>query len=216
MAVAPSVTVNNPKSILQQAQRVEYYMSVYFKKMHGFLGAIHVTTGPFTIFRKKVFTDLGNYTNAHNTEDMEIAYRMQKNHYKIEHCNDAFVYTNTPRTAIKLFKQRLRWTYGSINNTLDYRNVLLNTKYGYFSCFTLPTVVISIFSAGYLFSRGVYNFAMIVYGKIVEIHLVGSSHSSQTACARFIFLEHAIVYFYDYAVFDGYPFDGNWEEDGRG
>ena len=29
-----------------------------FKKMLGFLGAINVTPGPFTIFRKKVFNDL--------------------------------------------------------------------------------------------------------------------------------------------------------------
>jgi cellulose synthase/poly-beta-1,6-N-acetylglucosamine synthase-like glycosyltransferase len=173
MAVAPSVVVHNPKSILQQAQRVEYYMSVYFKKMHGFMGAIHVTPGPFTIFRKKVFNDLGNYTKAHNTEDMEIAYRMQKNHYKIEHCNDAFVYTNTPPTVVKLFKQRLRWTYGSINNTFDYRKVLFKKQYGNFSWFTLPTVVISIVSAGYLFSRGVYSFGSFLYSKIVELNLVG-------------------------------------------
>jgi len=43
--------------------------------------------------------------HAHNTEDMEIAYRMQKYHYKIEQCNDAYVYTNTPSTIMKLYKQ---------------------------------------------------------------------------------------------------------------
>ena len=83
MAVAPSLIVEKSKTLVQSAQKVEYLMAVYFKKTLGLLGAIHVTPGPLTIFRKKVFDDLGPYRHAHNTEDMEIAYRMQKNHYKI-------------------------------------------------------------------------------------------------------------------------------------
>ncbi|MEK7459702.1 MAG: glycosyltransferase family 2 protein, partial [Patescibacteria group bacterium] len=59
MATAPSIIVTSPKGIIQNAQKAEYYMSVYVKKMLGFLGGIHVTPGPFTIFRKKVFDDLG-------------------------------------------------------------------------------------------------------------------------------------------------------------
>src|SRR3989344_26751 len=69
MAVAPSVTVHNPKNFVQDAQNAEYYMGVYTKKMLGFLGAINVTPGPLTIFRKKVFNDLGPYRHGHNTED---------------------------------------------------------------------------------------------------------------------------------------------------
>lgn len=173
MAVVPSVTVHNAKTIIQNAQKAEYHMGVYFKKMLSFLGAINVTPGPLTIFRKKVFNDLGPYKHAHNTEDMEIAYRMQKNHYKIEHCHDAYVYTNTPRTIYKLYKQRLRWVYGFINNTLDYRGVLLKKKYGNFSMFTLPTGVISIFSVSYLFGRIIYNLGDFIYSKIVVYRTVG-------------------------------------------
>ncbi len=173
MAVAPSVTVNNPKNIIQNAQKAEYSMGVYFKKMLGFLGAINVTPGPLTIFRRKVFDDLGPYRHGHNTEDMEIAYRMQKNNYKIEHCNDAYVYTNTPATTRKLYKQRLRWVYGFINNTIDYRDVVFRKKYGNFALFTLPMGIISILSVGYLFGRIVYNLGDFLYSKIMEFQLIG-------------------------------------------
>ncbi|MDE2399651.1 MAG: glycosyltransferase family 2 protein [Patescibacteria group bacterium] len=173
MAVAPSVTVDNPKTFIQHAQKTEYYMGVYLKKMLSFLGAINVTPGPLTIFRKKVFDDLGPYHHGHNTEDMEIAYRMQKNHYKIEHCNDAYVYTNTPKTVMKLYRQRLRWIYGFINNTLDYRDVLFRKKYGNFSIFTLPTGVISIFSVSYLFGNMVYNLGDFIYTKFIFFRTVG-------------------------------------------
>lgn len=179
MAVVPSVTVFNPKNIIQSAQSAEYHMGVYMKKMLSFLGGINVTPGPFTIFRRKVFNDLGPYRHAHNTEDMEIAYRMQKNHYKIEHCNDAYVYTNAPRTVKKLFRQRLRWIYGFINNTFDYRNILFKKKYGNFALFTLPTGVVSIFAVGYLFGKIVYNLGDFFYSRFVQFQTVGFHFSRE-------------------------------------
>ena len=154
-------------------------MGIYLKKMLGFLGAINVTPGPLTIFRKKVFDDLGPYCQGHNTEDMEIAYRMQKNHYKIEHCNDAYVYTNTPKTVRKLYRQRLRWIYGFINNTIDYRSILLRKRYGNFSTFTLPMGIITIFSVSYLFGRIIYNLGNFAYSKILFFNTVGWQFGSQ-------------------------------------
>ncbi len=180
MAVAPAVLVNNPKMIVQNAQKAEYQMGIYLKKMFCFLEAINVTPGPFTIFRRKVFDDLGPYRHGHNTEDMEIAYRMQKNRYKIEHCNDAYVYTNTPSSIKKLYKQRLRWIYGFINNTLDYKNIILRKKYGNFSFFTLPMGIISIISVVYLLGRVVYNLSDFLYSKIIFLQTVGWNFSAKT------------------------------------
>ena len=173
MAVAPSVMVYNSKNIVQSAQRAEYHLGVFLKQMLGFLGAIHVTPGPLTVFRKKVFNDLGPYRHAHNTEDMEIAYRMQKNHYPIEHCNDAYVYTNAPSTVKKLFKQRLRWLYGFINNTIDYRGVIFRKKYGNFALFTLPAGIISIFAVSYLFGNIIYKVMNFILEKISQFNLIG-------------------------------------------
>lgn len=173
MAVAPSIIVDTPKSLVQKAQKAEYHMAVYIKKMLGFLGAIHVTPGPLTIFRRKVFDDLGPYRMAHNTEDMEIAYRMQKHRYKIEQCNDAYVYTSVPQTFGKLYRQRLRWIYGFINNTIDYRGIMFQKKYGNFSLFTIPAGIISIFSVSYLFGRLIYAAANFLRSKIQAFQAVG-------------------------------------------
>jgi cellulose synthase/poly-beta-1,6-N-acetylglucosamine synthase-like glycosyltransferase len=173
MAVAPSIIANNSRNIIQGAQKAEYDMSVYIKKMLGFLGAIHVTPGPLTIFRKKVFDDLGPYRHAHNTEDMEIAYRMQKNHYKIEQCNDAYVYTSTPSSITKLYKQRLRWIYGFINNTIDYRKILFRKKYGNFSTFTIPSSIISVFAVSFLFGKMAYSLGNFLFLKILQFQAIG-------------------------------------------
>ena len=196
MAVAPSIIVNNPVTIIQKAQKAEYDMAVYIKKMLAFMGAIHVTPGPFTIFRKKVFNDLGPYRHAHNTEDMEIAFRMQKNYYKIEQCNDAFIYTNTPSTIGKLFRQRLRWIYGFINNTIDYKDTLFRTKYGNFSLFTVPSGIISVTAAVYLFGKLAYSLGSFIVSKFNQISIIGIHNLSVPAShfSLFYFNTQALLF----------------------
>ena len=173
MAVAPSIIVDKPKNIIQGAQKAEYDMAIYNKKMLAFLGGIHVTPGPFSIFRKKVFEDLGPYRHAHNTEDQEIALRMQENHYKIEHCPDAYVYTSVPNSVKKLYRQRLRWIYGFIRNAIDYRRLFFKKKYGTLAFFTLPSGIISVLSVVFLFAMIIYNFINFIIHKITQIGLVG-------------------------------------------
>lgn len=173
MAVCPSIIVYEPKNFLQKAQTVEYHMSIYNKKMLGFVGGIHVTPGPFSIFRKKVFDELGPYHKAHNTEDQEIALRMQKNGYKIDHCPDAYVYTITPNTVKKLYKQRLRWIYGFIKNLMDYKTLLFKKKYGTVGLLTLPSGIIGVVGVIFLFVNVVYNLSNFIYHKIIQIQTVG-------------------------------------------
>lgn len=188
MAVVPSVIVYDFKNTIQSAQKAEYHMGVYLKKMLGFLGAINVTPGPLTIFRRRVFQDLGPYRQGHNTEDMEIAFRMQKHKYKIEHCNDAYVYTSTPMTVRKLYQQRLRWIYGFINNTFDYKGIILRKEYGNFSTFTLPMGLISIFAVCYIFLSAIYNFSVFIYSKFIIFKTVGFNFASPNFNFDFFFL----------------------------
>lgn len=176
MAVAPSIIVYNPKNILQYAQNIEYDMSIYTKKMLGFMGGIHVTPGPFSIFRKRVFDELGNYRKAHNTEDQEIALRMQEHGYKIDHCPDAYVYTNTPDSVAKLYRQRLRWIYGFIKNLIDYRRLLFKKEYGTVALFTLPSGLVSIIGVIFLFVNITGNIIKFIYNKVIQIQTVGWSN----------------------------------------
>lgn len=195
MAIAPSIIVYNPKNIIQTAQKVEYDMAVYTKKMLGFMGGIHVTPGPFSIFRKKVFDELGNYRKAHNTEDQEIALRMQEHGYKIDHCPDAYVYTCAPNSIAKLYRQRLRWIYGFIKNLIDYRRLLFKKRYGSVALFTLPSGIISIIGVMFLSFTVVYNFINFLYHKIIQWQVVGISPSSYHFKFDWFFLSTKAVLF---------------------
>ncbi len=173
MAVAPSIIVRDPKNIIQYAQRAEFDMSHYTKKMLAFLQGIHVTPGPFSIFRKKVFDDIGLYRKAHNTEDQEIALRMHKNGLLIDHCPDAYVYAGSPDTIRKLYKQRVRWIYGFIKNALDYREFIFKPKYGTIGMFTLPSGFISIIGTLFLLIFALFRLFNYISSKIIQVHTTG-------------------------------------------
>lgn len=173
MAVAPSIIVRDPKTLIQYAQRAEYDMSHYNKKMLAFMGAIHVTPGPFSIFRKKVFDNLGPYRKAHNTEDQEIALRMHKHGYKIDHCPDAYVYTNSPNTIGKLYRQRVRWTYGFLRNAKDYKELLFRPQYGNVGIFTIPSGLISLAGTILLISLFLSKLASFIQDRIVHYQATG-------------------------------------------
>lgn len=175
MAVTPAIRVHTPINTLQKIQRVEYNMGVFLRKMFGSMNAIHVTPGPFSIFRKKVFDDLGDYRRAHNTEDMEMALRMHKNHYPIANAHTAYVYTVTPRTVKGLYKQRLRWVYGFLANAIDYRTMIFNKKYGNIGVFTLPAAIVSIVATLYFSALAIMHFSSQIAERIFEMRTVGVS-----------------------------------------
>lgn len=97
---------------------------------------------------------------------------------KIEQCNDAFVYTVSPDTVAKLYKQRLRWIHGFIKNTYDYRSILFQKKYGTFSIFTVPSGIISVVSATFLFMYSTYHFFQALYIKALSLWTVGFQPSN--------------------------------------
>lgn len=175
MAVAPSIVVRSPKNILQYAQRAEYDMAHYTKKMLAFLRGIHVTPGPFSIFRKKVFENIGYYRKAHLTEDQEIALRMHKHGLEIDHCPDAYVYTGSPNTVPKLYKQRVRWIYGFIKNALDYRDLFFKPRYGSVGMFTLPSGFISISGTIILLIFTLSRLYKYIAHKVAQAQTVGFS-----------------------------------------
>lgn len=173
MTVTPSVKLWKPKGPLQLLQKVEYSFGIFTRKMFHYMQAVYITPGPFSIFRREVFEKLGGYEHAHNTEDIEIALRMQKNGYKIAHAHNAMVYTVPPNTFRKLLKQRIRWSHGFIKNATDYRDMFFNKKYGNLGMFILPMAAISVISVLTIASISIFNLGHMFLVEYVKIQTVG-------------------------------------------
>lgn len=177
MAVVPAIKVSEPKNLLQKIQRIEYGWGIFVRKVLSHLNALHVTPGPFTIFRRKIFENIGQYKHAYQTEDLEMALRMQKHNYKIANSHRSYVFTVTPNTLKTLYKQRLRWAYGFLKNIVDYKNLFFKKKYGNVGFLILPFATISIFSALYFTTNFLISIINIIIKQIVKINMVGISFS---------------------------------------
>lgn len=173
MAVVPSVVVQDPTNIVQLIQKVEYNWGILLRKIFSYLGALYITPGPFSIFRREVFDTIGNYKHAHLTEDLEIALRMQKHHYKIVNAHNARIHTVAPKTIKSLYRQRLRWTYGFLKNAIDYRSLFFKKEYGNLGVFALPMATATIFTALYHISMFTVTSLTNVFEEITRVQIMG-------------------------------------------
>lgn len=173
MAIVPVMKVHNPRTPLELMQMAEYTFGIFVKKMFDNLGAISVLPGPFSLYRRKVFGIVGPFKHAHNTEDMEIAFRIQQHGLKIVNAHTAFVYTTVPATVRTLVKQRTRWTQGFLQNSQDYWFMFGNPKFGNFGVFVLPFGMAMFFAALYLTAYMLYQFVSSTVLSILNILTTG-------------------------------------------
>lgn len=156
-AVMPIMKVWKPENILEKVQWLEYTMNVFYKYIMGKLDCIHVVPGPFSTYRTDIVKKLGYFKKAYNTEDLEMALRLQDNHYILKQSLEAVIYTKPPKILKGFIHQRVRWYRGTLLNVRDYKHFLFNKKYGDFGMYHIPLVgitgilaVIGVLTAIYL------------------------------------------------------------------
>ena len=173
MAVTPSMIVHNPKGLLRKMQRAEYSYGNFMRKVYGKIGAVHITPGPFSFFRKEVFAKIGLYKHAYNTEDMEMAMRMQKHGLLIANAPEALVYTVGPESVRKLYKQRVRWVSGFISNLMDYREMVFSKKFGDLGLIVLPFSIIGILLSFIFVFLSLYQVISDIFNSLIKFSIVG-------------------------------------------
>ncbi len=142
-AVLPCLKVGETKNLLQKMQRYEYLTNMFYKEIMSRLDCVKVTPGPFAIYRKSVLKKLGGFDEHSLTEDLEIALRLQKRHYRIVQTLDTDVLTLPPDTLKGFYTQRNRWYKGSLFSAMKYKKMLFNKKWGDFGLMEFPTLLVS-------------------------------------------------------------------------
>jgi cellulose synthase/poly-beta-1,6-N-acetylglucosamine synthase-like glycosyltransferase len=137
-AAMSAISIREPRGFLERMQSAEYTMAIFFRHALCSINAVFVTPGPFSLYRRSVLEKVGGFVYGQQTEDMEMALRLQRAGYEIDNTPSALVSTHAMDTLPKLIRQRMRWSSGFFRNVLfDYRD-LLGFKYGPLGFLILP------------------------------------------------------------------------------
>lgn len=159
-ATTAAMSVHKPQNLLQHMQNAEYIFGITLRHALSSVNGLYVTPGPFSFYRRAIVEELGGFRHGHNTEDLEMALRLQNAGHWIDNAPRARVYTKAPRTVPALIKQRTRWTTGFMRNVLyEYRSLIGNRKFGALGTIVLPIGLAAIASGILLF--GVFLFKLI-------------------------------------------------------
>lgn len=159
-AATVAMSVHDPKKPLELMQHVEYILGIALRHVLSVVNGIYVTPGPFSLYRRDIVLKVGGFRFGHQTEDMEMALRLQREGYWIENAPRARVYTKVPATVRGLIKQRTRWTSGFLRNvSSDYRGLIGNPRFGVLGLLVLPLGFLAIIGGILLF--GVMLFVFI-------------------------------------------------------
>ena len=171
-SVSAIMKVRNPKTLFQKMQWLEYVLYAFVKIILSNIHCIHVTPGPFSMYRKSIIQSLGGFDEKSIVEDQEIAYRLQKNHYKLAQSYDGEVTTIAPPTLKELYKQRNRWFKGSLTTLYDYRSLIFNKNYGDFGMFQLPSIVSGMFLLLVVIIMFIKGIMIPIYNQIYNLALI--------------------------------------------
>jgi cellulose synthase/poly-beta-1,6-N-acetylglucosamine synthase-like glycosyltransferase len=154
--VTTSIFVNNKKKIIEHLQWLEYVMIVFVRKILEFIESIYVTPGAFSLYRKDVLLKLGGFDERVLTEDIEIAWRLLKNGYRIRMSRESRVLTKVPNDVKAWWKQRVRWNIGGLQTGVKYLFTIFKDEFGVLGQFVAPFFILS-----YVFS--IMGLGLFVY-----------------------------------------------------
>jgi len=192
-AVTCAVLVKEPKTFIQKMQAIEYASIAFSRKLLDFLDSVYVTPGPFAIYKKSALFEAGLFDTKNLTQDIEIVWNLISKGYKARMCLSAVVFSSSPPTIKKWFKQRIRWNIGGTQTILKYRKLFF--KRGMLGYFIIPFFTFSLILG--LMGLSLFTYLFII--RTISFYLVTKySVYADTSILRFqefSFLPSVLNYF---------------------
>lgn len=114
-AVTGNPRILNRSSLLGKIQVGEFSSIIgLIKRAQRTYGRIFTVSGAIVGFRKTALHRIGYWSEDMITEDIDISWRLQLDHWDIRYEAEALAYIYMPETLGGLWKQRLRWAQGGV------------------------------------------------------------------------------------------------------
>jgi biofilm PGA synthesis N-glycosyltransferase PgaC len=150
--VAANVQILEETTALGILQRFEHMIGYRSKKLYSLMNCEFVVGGVASTYRMRVLRKVGFYDTDTLTEDIGLSTKITSlgnRRFRLVYGADVVAKTEGVLTLRALSKQRYRWKYGSIQNLIKYRGIMLNPNRRYTGTLTyyrMPMALLSEFT----------------------------------------------------------------------
>jgi cellulose synthase/poly-beta-1,6-N-acetylglucosamine synthase-like glycosyltransferase/peptidoglycan/xylan/chitin deacetylase (PgdA/CDA1 family) len=125
-AVSGNTKVGNRHGFLGGLQHLEYVMGFNLdRRLFDLLRTIPTVPGAIGAFRRAALATVGGISTDTLAEDTDLTMAMCRSPWRVVYAPDAIAWTETPSTLRQLWKQRYRWSYGTMQAMWKHRRAVI-------------------------------------------------------------------------------------------
>jgi poly-beta-1,6 N-acetyl-D-glucosamine synthase len=124
-AVAGNTKVGNRRGLLGRWQHIEYVIGCNLdRRMYEVLGCMPTVPGAIGAFRRRALVEVGGVSDDTLAEDTDLTMALNRAGWRVVFEDRARAWTEAPATLRQLWRQRYRWSYGTLQATWKHRGAV--------------------------------------------------------------------------------------------
>jgi cellulose synthase/poly-beta-1,6-N-acetylglucosamine synthase-like glycosyltransferase/peptidoglycan/xylan/chitin deacetylase (PgdA/CDA1 family) len=142
-AVAGNTKVGNRRSLLGLWQHLDYVTGFNLdRRLYDVLGCMPTVPGAVGAFRRSALLDAGGFSSDTLAEDTDLTIALGRRGWRVVYAEDARGFTETPGSLSGLWRQRYRWSFGTMQSVWKHRRAFLRRGEGPIGTIGLPYLVL--------------------------------------------------------------------------
>jgi cellulose synthase/poly-beta-1,6-N-acetylglucosamine synthase-like glycosyltransferase/peptidoglycan/xylan/chitin deacetylase (PgdA/CDA1 family) len=142
-AVAGNTKVGNRRRLLGLWQHIDYVTGFNLdRRLYDVLGCMPTVPGAVGAFRKSALLEAGGFSSDTLAEDTDVTIALGRRGWKVVYAEDARGFTETPVSLGGLWRQRYRWSFGTMQSVWKHRRAVLRRSEGPIGTIGLPYLIL--------------------------------------------------------------------------
>jgi cellulose synthase/poly-beta-1,6-N-acetylglucosamine synthase-like glycosyltransferase/peptidoglycan/xylan/chitin deacetylase (PgdA/CDA1 family) len=126
-AVSGNTKVGNRHGMLARWQHIEYVMGFNLdRRMYEILQCTPTVPGAVGAFRRDTLTQVGGVPGDTLAEDTDLTLAIGRSGQRVVYAEDARAWTEAPSSVSALWRQRYRWSFGTMQAVFKHRGAMFS------------------------------------------------------------------------------------------